>query len=118
MGHMASRPKLPRPLARPLGVAGRKKFGVFSFSYRLITPPIFIKIGDGDFHVCTAACYRNMAFYGKHGCRIGQGPAPNRPYSGITCVIDFCAHAQEDITNMIGGCTSIVTLTKPEMHFT
>ena len=51
MGHMASRPKLPRPLARPLEVAGRKKFGVFSVSYMLTTPPIFIKIGDGDFHV-------------------------------------------------------------------
>ena len=37
-----------------------------------------------------------------------------RPYSGLTTVVDFSAHAHRDTTNMVGGCTAIVTLTKPE----
>jgi hypothetical protein len=45
-------------------------------------------------------------------CRIGR--LPGRPYSGITTVVDFCAHSHRDTTNMVGGCTAIVTLTRPE----
>ena len=45
-------------------------------------------------------------------CRVGHGEF--RPYSGATVVCDFCAHAHRDVNNMNGGCTAVVTLTKPE----
>ena len=45
-------------------------------------------------------------------CRIGKGD--KRPFSGITCVCDFCAHAHKDTTNMVGGVTAVVTLHRPE----
>ena len=53
-------------------------------------------------------CFNNMALFSKHGCRVGN--LEDNPYSGVTCVMDFCAHAHEDDSNMIGGCTAIVTL--------
>ena len=45
-------------------------------------------------------------------CRIGTGDL--RPFSGITCVCDFCAHAHRDSNNMVGGATAVVTLLRPE----
>jgi len=45
-------------------------------------------------------------------CRIGTGD--RRPFSGITCVCDFCAHAHKDTNNMVGGATAVVTLLRPE----
>jgi len=45
-------------------------------------------------------------------CRIGKGDV--RPFSGITCVCDFCAHAHRDTNNMVGGATAVVTLLRPE----
>ena len=58
--------------------------------------------------------YNNMALFEEAAwdCRLGR--QPGRPYSGITTVVDFCAHSHRDTTNMVGGCTAIVTLTKPE----
>ena len=58
--------------------------------------------------------YGNMTAYESLGsdCRIGL--KRGRPFSGITTVADFCAHAHTDKKNMRGGCTVIVTLTKPE----
>ena len=50
-------------------------------------------------------------------CRIGYNRAglpKGQPFSGVTAVSDFCAHAHKDENNMRGGCTAIVTLTKPE----
>ena len=32
----------------------------------------------------------------------------------ITTVVDFSAHSHQDKSNMIGGCTAILTLTRPE----
>eukprot|EP00092_Neocalanus_flemingeri_P033641 GFUD01036572.1.p1 GENE.GFUD01036572.1~~GFUD01036572.1.p1 ORF type:complete len:1125 (+),score=251.74 GFUD01036572.1:63-3437(+) len=45
-------------------------------------------------------------------CRIGSGTG--RPFSGITCVCDFCAHGHRDTNNMVGGATAVVTLLRPE----
>jgi hypothetical protein len=39
-----------------------------------------------------------------------------RPYSGVTAVMDFCAHAHRDTSNVLGGATAIVTLTRPEIR--
>jgi len=59
-------------------------------------------------------CYNNMCLFEEvaGGCRIGT--KPGRPFSGITTVCDFCAHSHKDNNNMIGGCTVVVTLTRPE----
>ena len=43
-------------------------------------------------------------------CRIGSGL--DRPYSGVTAVVDFSAHSHKDKNNMIGGTTTIITLSK------
>ena len=59
-------------------------------------------------------CYNNMCLFEEVAgdCRIGT--APGKPFSGITTVCDFCAHSHKDNNNMIGGCTVVVTLTRPE----
>lgn len=45
-------------------------------------------------------------------CRIGSGP--DRPFSSVTCVSDYCAHLHKDIRNMEGGCVVILTLKNSE----
>ncbi|XP_031563601.1 methylcytosine dioxygenase TET2-like [Actinia tenebrosa] len=46
-------------------------------------------------------------------CRIGNDEG-DRPFSGITCCMDFCAHSHKDKQNMDGGATVVCTLLKPE----
>ena len=38
-------------------------------------------------------CFNNMALFGDMGCRIGGGG--DLPYSGATCVVDYCAHSHK-----------------------
>ena len=75
------------------------------------------------FKTVTPDAYNNMTACSEYAkdCRIGFNknefgdPKPSeRPFSGVTCVADFCAHSHRDTTNMVGGCTAVVTLTKPE----
>ena len=68
--------------------------------------PIFKRLAPQSFG--------NMTAYESLGsdCRIGL--KRGRPFSGITTVTDFCAHAHKDRNNMNGGTTVIVTLTRPE----
>ena len=58
--------------------------------------------------------YRNQVVSepsAKH-CRLGL--KPGRPFSGVTVVSDFCAHAHYDTHNVEGGSTVVVTLLRPE----
>jgi hypothetical protein len=61
--------------------------------------------------------FRNMVAFESvaSDCRIGR-PKFGRPFSGVTVVSDFSAHAHFDKNNMSGGCTAIVTLIKPELR--
>ncbi len=40
-------------------------------------------------------------------CRIGKRPKKDCPFSGVTSVLDFCAHSHHDRNNMNGGCTVV-----------
>ena len=40
-------------------------------------------------------------------CRIGRRPDLKRPFSGVTGVVDFCAHAHHDKNNINAGCTMV-----------
>jgi len=59
--------------------------------------------------------FNNMCLFEEVAseCRIGSEGRGGRPFSGITCVCDFCAHAHKDTNNMIGGSTCVVTLKRP-----
>merc|ERR1719319_1719776 len=59
-------------------------------------------------------CYNNMCLFEEVAadCRIGT--EEGRPFSGITTVLDYCAHSHKDNNNMIGGCTVVVSLIRPE----
>ena len=41
-------------------------------------------------------------------CRIGSNE--KRPFSGVTCCLDFCAHSHKDSRNMDGGATLVPIL--------
>ena len=65
------------------------------------------------FKLAPESC-NNMCLFSEVAtdCRIGTGEM--RPFSGITCVCDFCAHSHRDSNNMVGGATAVVTLLRPE----
>ena len=51
--------------------------------------------------------YNNMVAYEDvaGACRVGKNPG--KPFSGITTVMDFCAHSHRDRHNMEAGLTGM-----------
>ena len=55
--------------------------------------------------------YSNQIATQKAGqeCRLGNGgEGEERPFSGITCCMDFCAHSHYDRQNMVHGGATVV----------
>ena len=54
--------------------------------------------------------YNNMVAYEDvaGACRVGK--KPGKPFSGITTVMDFCAHSHRDRHNMEAGLTGVDTM--------
>ena len=69
--------------------------------------PIFADVAPDSYNNMTA--FETLA----KDCRIGTN-SNGKPFSGVTAVSDFCAHAHRDHNNLEGGCTVVLTLTKPE----
>ncbi len=89
-------------LERELDVGLGRVAGELSPLFRALAPDAFANM---------SACSDYAS-----SCRIGGGDGDDegRPFSGVTCVSDFCAHSHRDQHNMAGGCTVVVTLLRPE----
>lgn len=65
------------------------------------------------YKVLAPEAYLNQVVSGfrANDCRIGYGS--EKPFSGVTACLDFCAHSHRDKHNMDHGATLILTLKRP-----
>ena len=65
------------------------------------------------YKVLAPEAYFNQVIAGFRAsdCRIGYGS--EKPFSGVTACLDFCAHSHKDKHNMDQGATLILTLKRP-----
>jgi hypothetical protein len=57
----------------------------------------------------TPIAYENMTAFEDFGsdCRVGRSEGEVRPFSSVTVVSDFCAHAHRDRQNINNGVTMV-----------
>ena len=55
------------------------------------------------------SAFKNLTVFSEAAgsCRIGSRSGSN-PFSGVTGVVDFCAHGHRDRHNINGGCTMVL----------
>ena len=57
----------------------------------------------------TPTAFNNLTAFSATAskCRIGKRLDLLRPFSGVTGVVDFCAHLHRDRNDSLGGCTMV-----------
>jgi len=61
-----------------------------------------------DYSVFVRVCQVSTFEQGQE-CRLGRNENGERPFSGVTCCMDFCAHSHYDRHNMTDGGATVVS---------
>ena len=60
--------------------------------------------------VCPDVCVGQVSTFEQgQECRLGRNDNGERPFSGVTCCMDFCAHSHYDRHNMTDGGATVVS---------